>query len=485
VSNQEPVKRTPEELKEALLTQLRRLHRLALQYDKGDVEVAVDLSATLHTLLNPNRPDATLKRFVGIDVKTLKFASTPEHGLPFRLVHSLGQGHSPVGEESELQASYEPRYDRDVFHFPTVAFDDWYSKEAVFQLAAGPITREDLIDAVRNREGGAHLDDKIPPKYATVSRQEEFKHSISDGKKSAESDVGAQYASIRQIAFEVQLSFSRELSSILDFDLNFPAPPERQIGSTLRAKPDKAYLESILADMRRSGEWDEVEARHIQRALFWDDLTIGPLEMERERRARAQKPSGPDGSDPKSVEPESEPVPAETRIGLEPASSSPISAEFHVGVDTLSAEANSKANLLRKIDELRALIEQVGPVAEAFDEKRASIGHNKPPNEYEPDNSGLPPLGRSDLDAAVLALNIIRDQVAADRVPDTDADTLARRTLERVFKLIAGALRWLGKLANRTIIETLAKKIADVDAQTWTEMADRGWEFFSGFFDQL
>jgi hypothetical protein len=284
------VPRTAEEKRVAIVRLVRRARELALQYDKGDPDAVIDLAAKINTLVNPERRESVLKKFLGVDVKTLTFASTPDSRLPFRLVESIAAGmHHTDGRQPELEASYVPRYDRDAGPLPFVPFDQWYTGEAVFELSGGSINRKELLDAVRNKDGGAHLDTHVPPLHATVMRQEEFKHRISDGASSAEPVIGAQEASIRQVAFEVQLTIDRHLAKKLGIEMSFPAPPVRHLGSTLRVEPSEEYRKQ-LQEMAKAGDPNDPVTRFCARAAFYNDLSIGPHDIDRSMsRAKEQR----------------------------------------------------------------------------------------------------------------------------------------------------------------------------------------------------
>ena len=292
----QPAPRTEAERRDAIRRSLRRLVSLASQFDDGDFEASDDLSTKIFILVAPHKN--ALKRFIDFDLEAIEFESTPPNGvLPYRLVEAISRASVDETGASTLSVAYEPRYDRDGIPFKKVSFNTWYKGEYVFQLSSGGVTREQLIEAVRHKDGGAHLDPDIKPSYAAIKRQEEFRVAFTNGPEKAEPLVGAQDASIRQIAFELQLTLKKHLSGplSLDFDLAPPAPPQRMAGAGedhLRIMPNVAHDLDLLCDMGRSGKWDEQLAKMITRRICWRDSSIGPRDMTqslaRAKEARAQ-----------------------------------------------------------------------------------------------------------------------------------------------------------------------------------------------------
>jgi hypothetical protein len=102
-----------------------------------------------------------------------------------------------------------------------LSFDDWWNKKVVKDPKNRVMTRKNLIINVCNKDGGAHLDEKLNGVYSDLTRNNSYGHryfSIDDqGNTIRDEDIkGAELASVRQITHEVLKSFKDEFSEHSD-----------------------------------------------------------------------------------------------------------------------------------------------------------------------------------------------------------------------------------------------------------------------------
>ena len=88
-----------------------------------------------------------------------------------------------------------------------VEFDEWWNKLIFVDQKGSKTSRKDLIIAVANKDGGAHVDDVLDEKYADLSRRNSLAWCFSNPR----GDVplkSPEKAAIRQITHEVLKSLN-------------------------------------------------------------------------------------------------------------------------------------------------------------------------------------------------------------------------------------------------------------------------------------
>jgi hypothetical protein len=109
------------------------------------------------------------------------------------------------------------------------------------------------------------------PEDVAFIRQESFKMTVSGPGVQASPKHGIQYACVRQIAYELQLTLDNELETYLDKPAT-SLPPPRTMGagfSQLKVLHDRNYLEKILADLESRGEGESTHADEMRRLIRW------------------------------------------------------------------------------------------------------------------------------------------------------------------------------------------------------------------------
>lgn len=193
----------PERFKEQRLL----LEHHCRSYDDGEEVMALSIASSIRVFLHDTCNSVSLLKHM--EKKGGFFLSTyytqPNEAVKLGLVRSINVG---VKNGFEGEAKYWPLCDER--HFPSPAessllsFEDWW-KEKVFQSREHSLSRRDLILFVTNKDGGAHVDEKIDLRY------DSFRKSWSGGS----SLVGIKsrvvrgydniptYPGIRQIGYEL------------------------------------------------------------------------------------------------------------------------------------------------------------------------------------------------------------------------------------------------------------------------------------------
>jgi len=177
-------------------------------YDEDNEVVALSIATAVRVLVHDTTKSTSLLTL--LDKKSGQFLSTslntPNETVHLGLVRRINVG---VKDGVGGEARYWPLCDETYFPSPKqqprlLPFSDWWS-EQVFQSQQHCLTRQDLVLAVTNKDGGAHVDNKVEGRY------DAFRKSWSGGSTL----VGIQsrlrrgydniptYPAIRQIGYEL------------------------------------------------------------------------------------------------------------------------------------------------------------------------------------------------------------------------------------------------------------------------------------------
>lgn len=195
------------------------LQRLCEDYDRGNTFAIVLVAVLLRTLLKTKGSTESVLKQLGKN--TIDFVDTraPMGSFSFWTFGNNICNHTFIAQnvyggllskmvtngEHGLNLDYQPLLDRNR-NANWQSFDDWYTaivfKDSTFQLS-----REDCINIVADKDGGAHLDKRIPPKYSCFREPTALQFIIDD--QIAVFNQNPVYVSIRQIAWEVLESLKR------------------------------------------------------------------------------------------------------------------------------------------------------------------------------------------------------------------------------------------------------------------------------------
>jgi hypothetical protein len=213
-----------------LQEQLGFLKASAKAYDEGHEAEAKRLAATLRLLLHDTRNQRSLLSCLGVRDK-IPWSDT-SHGEPppgvMRFDAGLAVMRMVTGPDAEV--TYQPVLgeggeDRAQ---PAQAFADWWDETIMSDSAGNSFSRADLVLAVCNQDGGAHIDERLNQAYAALTRRNSLgfifaSGGIESGSASIGFGPGAQtgpgeplknspaLANVRQIAWEVEDSIKRHL----------------------------------------------------------------------------------------------------------------------------------------------------------------------------------------------------------------------------------------------------------------------------------
>jgi hypothetical protein len=186
------------ELEEQLKHQLSFLKNSASLVDQGHLEESKRLAVAMRVLVHDSATSHSLLGLLG--VKGIAFCDTagdhnPRNLLPHQglvAIHVTGEG-----------ARYAAMLDDSPHGQGTaVAFDQWWNKVVVVDSERNALTRRDLVLAVANKDGGAHVDPELSKVYARLSRSNSLGWAFTGAEGTLPLDNPVP-ASIRQMAHEL------------------------------------------------------------------------------------------------------------------------------------------------------------------------------------------------------------------------------------------------------------------------------------------
>ncbi len=201
------VKQTRQELLTHLEDTIGFLEVSSAAFDSGKTGEAKRLAVSVRVLLHDTKNSKSLLGLLGwkgghsflnsanpYDRKNLM----SHHGLVGLRVSS-GSGasyHAPLADGSSNRA------------YKFVKFPDWWNEVVIADKKKQKFNRRELVLALSNKDGGAHVDPELDEAYANLSRDNTIGWISHDG-TSEEPVIDVEKFSARQIAYELLESIKR------------------------------------------------------------------------------------------------------------------------------------------------------------------------------------------------------------------------------------------------------------------------------------
>lgn len=94
-------------------------------------------------------------------------------------------------------------------------FDEWWNAVILDDRHGVEFSRRDIVLAVRNQDGGAHVDPELDEPYVKMEKLKEFAFQFTAAGQGIKPRVGAGFSSVRQIGFELLITLEREFPNFL------------------------------------------------------------------------------------------------------------------------------------------------------------------------------------------------------------------------------------------------------------------------------
>lgn len=194
-------KRTESELYAELKDQIEFIERSCDSYDHGNKSEAKRLSAHIDIIVHDRGKTTSLLTQLGL-LNKLKF---------FTLNHDYGVGN--ILSEVRLcmmrigngKAEYIPHLDDSDRVWKELAFSKWWEETIIILRGKHntEFSRRKLICMMRDQDGGAHVDEKLPAYYSSLATGQAVGWQFVSDNKPASFLSEPHFASVRHIAHEL------------------------------------------------------------------------------------------------------------------------------------------------------------------------------------------------------------------------------------------------------------------------------------------
>ncbi|WP_313644699.1 hypothetical protein [Stenotrophomonas sp.] len=206
------VDQTEEELERHLSDSVYFLKASSAAFDGGFFGEAKRLATTLRVLVHDTGKSQSLLGLMGKKEELAYFNTAKAYNPNNLLAHHGLVGFCFVPEGIRYFAplgDHPPSRQRS-----KSSFSEWWDEKVIVDNAGGAFTRKDLVLALANKDGGAHVDPKLDAAYAKLTRSNSLGWVASD--TSGESPLmDVELHSVRQIAHEL-------LQTLTDSELAAP-----------------------------------------------------------------------------------------------------------------------------------------------------------------------------------------------------------------------------------------------------------------------
>lgn len=210
-------KRTFEQPNHELVKRLREqfnfLVKSSKEYDLGDSSEAKRLAVAIRVMVHDTKNSKSLLSllkekeacgFCDTSIGDNKKNILPFSNLTVMQLHSSGIGRYVALWNADFESDL--RIQR---------FGEWWHSIIIRDKSGNLFSRKDIVLSVANTDGGAHVDECLDEKYAGLSRQNSMGSECGNEHFMGPLANGPELPSIRQIAFEMELSLGEHFLAIL------------------------------------------------------------------------------------------------------------------------------------------------------------------------------------------------------------------------------------------------------------------------------
>jgi len=207
------VRQTKDELKSQLREQIEFLKRSSQAYDEGYTNEAKRLTVPIRVLLHDTQNSTSLLTL--LKKKEVLFYDTSLDYDPNHLPSTMGliMLKFAITKTGQKSAEYAPPLDDGPptrYRKGKILFEKWWNKIVFVDRKGNKLTRRNLVLAVANKDGGAHVDHELDKGYADITRFDSLGFVfVQDGNK-RHFATHPELASVRQISHEVLKSLKDE-----------------------------------------------------------------------------------------------------------------------------------------------------------------------------------------------------------------------------------------------------------------------------------
>ena len=192
------------ELEAHLREQLEFLSRSAFYYDEGAISEAKRIATAIRVLLHNSKTSHSL--LDQLDLKGIGFLNTSVkyNATNKEFFYGLCSVEISFDENMVMVGKCKPFLDtspKGVIR-KKLLFTDWWNQIVIADSKGNTFKRRELVLALTNTDGGAHVDPTLDARYRALSRENSLGFSVGTNGVST-AILGFELAAVRQIAYEL------------------------------------------------------------------------------------------------------------------------------------------------------------------------------------------------------------------------------------------------------------------------------------------
>jgi hypothetical protein len=204
------------DFKKHLKEQFDFLLRSAKSYDEGYSSEAKRIATTLRVLLHNTKSSESLLTHLG--KRRIKFyngAEDYDSGLApkVKLVSLNLRGEGTHINDAHYKAQLD-NWPPSGNKIKKTEFLQWWNQIVIDDLKGNRFSRRDLVLAVANQDGGAHVDPELDAAYADLTKFNSLGWTLISNNCEKPFSIGAELATIRQICHEVLKTLEDEFPEL-------------------------------------------------------------------------------------------------------------------------------------------------------------------------------------------------------------------------------------------------------------------------------
>ncbi len=204
-------KLTTNELIDHLNKQVSFLSRSCDAYDQKFEDEACRIAVAIRVLAHDTKNSTSILNHLKLKNK-IDFWDSADPIIPNNLVSSPALVYLQMKVENGVaQNTYEPKLENSPsgLNGSWQGFQHWWPSQVVLKdKNKKEFSRKDLILNLSNKDGGAHVDQKLTPDFAKLLKLNSTGWQKMENGKFSDFDNNCVYASVRQIGYEVLKSIS-------------------------------------------------------------------------------------------------------------------------------------------------------------------------------------------------------------------------------------------------------------------------------------
>jgi len=194
------IPRSRDDVEQELIDQLTLIRRACAEFDKGFEPIGKHIALSLRVLLHQHGQSRSLLDQLGL--RSGRFLDTAGAIDPKNL---LSQHNLVAVQLGPAGADYIPLVTSGGFPGGErmIDFVDWWNEPVLKDGKGRTFSRRDIVSAVANTDGGAHVDPELDEAYMELSRKNSLGWVVNSGTGESSLAGRPELACVRQIAHEL------------------------------------------------------------------------------------------------------------------------------------------------------------------------------------------------------------------------------------------------------------------------------------------